>query len=66
MGIGDKFDELKQTAEEMIRQHPDKVEQGIDKAEHLADERTGGKYTEQIGKGAEQLKRRLGEQPPSR
>ena len=62
VGIGDKINELKQKAEQAIRQHPDKVEQGIDKAEHYADERTGGKYSKEIDKGADMLKEHYGEQ----
>lgn len=64
MGLGDMFGELKQKAEEVIRKHPDQVEQGIDKAEAYADKRTGGKHSDLIDKGADQLKRRLGEQDP--
>lgn len=66
MGIGDKIDELKQKAQQALSQHSDKVEQGIDKVAHFADEKTGGKHSEQIGKGADLLKQRLGEQgqPP--
>jgi hypothetical protein len=30
--------------------------------EHIVDQKTGGKYTEQLEKGTEQLKQRLGEQ----
>ncbi|MGH3780896.1 MAG: antitoxin [Pseudonocardiaceae bacterium] len=66
VGIGDKFGELKDKAQQLASQHPDKVEQGIDKVEHYADEKSGGKHSEQIDKGADQLKRHLGEQgqPP--
>ncbi len=66
MGIGDKIGELKQKAQEVLSQHPDKVEQGVDKAEHYADEKTGGKHSKQIDKGADALKQHLGEhgQPP--
>ena len=64
MGLGDKIGELAQKAQEMAGKHPDKVEQGIEKAEGYADERTGGKHSDLIDKGADQLKRRLGEQDP--
>jgi hypothetical protein len=64
VGLGDKFGELKQKAQEVIRKHPDQVEQGIDKAKDYADKRTGGKHSELIDKGADQLKQRLGEQGP--
>lgn len=64
MGLGDAFSELKQKAQEVASKHPDKVEQGIEKAEGYADQRTGGKYSELIDKGGDQLKHRLGEQSP--
>lgn len=62
MGIGDKFNELKQKAQDVLAQHPDKVQQGIDKVEDFADKRTRGKYSDQIAKGADLLKQRLGKQ----
>jgi antitoxin protein of toxin-antitoxin system len=64
VGLGDKFGELKQKAEEAIKKHPDQVEQAIDKAEAYADKRTGGTHSELIDKGADQLKRRVDEQGP--
>ncbi|MGA9311666.1 MAG: antitoxin [Pseudonocardiaceae bacterium] len=64
VGLGDKIGELAQKAQEMAGKHPDKVEQGIEKAEGYADERTGGKHSDLIDKGGDQLKRRLGEQGP--
>jgi hypothetical protein len=66
MGIGDKFNELKQKAQDVLAQHPDKVQQGIDKVEDFADKRTRGKYSDQITKGADMLKQRLGKQDPPR
>ncbi|MGH3601898.1 MAG: antitoxin [Pseudonocardiaceae bacterium] len=66
VGIGDKIGELKEKAQQALSQHSDKVEQGIDKIEHYADEKTGGKHSELIDKGADQLKQHLDEQgqPP--
>ncbi len=43
MGIFDKF-----------RKHGDQVEQGLDKAAQVADEKTGGGYSEQIRSAREQ------------
>jgi hypothetical protein len=60
MGIGDKFNELRQKAQDVLVQHPDKVEQGIDKVGDFADKTTRGKYSNQIAKGADLLKQRLG------
>lgn len=40
----------------LVGQNSDKVEGGIDKAAEVADEKTGGKYTEHIDTGAEKAK----------
>jgi hypothetical protein len=54
MGIFDK-------AKDVLSQHPDKVEQGLDKAADLADRRTGGQHGEQIDKGVAAAKEKLGD-----
>jgi hypothetical protein len=54
MGIFDK-------AKDVLNQHPDKVEQGLDRAADLADQRTGGKHADQIDKGVGMAKEKLGE-----
>jgi hypothetical protein len=54
MGIFDK-------AKDMLNQHPDKVEQGLDRAAGLADQRTGGKHADKIDKGVGVAKQKLGE-----
>ena len=41
MGIFDK-------AKDLLNEHSDKVDQGIDKAAELIDQKTGGQHTEQI------------------
>ncbi len=57
-------------AKELAGQHADKVEGAVDKVADVVDERTGGKYTDQIDKGTEAAKGYLGDegdqQPPSR
>lgn len=61
MGIFDK-------AKDLLNQHSDKVDQGIDKAAEVIDQKTGGQHTEQINQGAEQAKRAMddqGGQPPA-
>ncbi|MEJ2858318.1 MULTISPECIES: antitoxin [unclassified Saccharothrix] len=66
MGIGDKFDELKDKAKDALGQHGDKAEQGIDKAGGFVDEKTGGQHSERIQQGADKAKegmRNFGEQP---
>jgi hypothetical protein len=54
MGIFDK-------AKDVLSQHPDKVDQGLDKAADLADQRTAGKHADQIDQGAGAAKEKLGE-----
>ena len=49
MGIFDK-------AKDLVNEHNDKVDQGIDKAAEIIDEKTGGQHTEQIHHGAQQAK----------
>jgi hypothetical protein len=64
MGIGENLRALANKAQEVAREHPEQTEQVLNKAEHIVDDRTGGKHSEQLDKGAEELKRRLGEQAP--
>ena len=45
MGMFDEVKKLAEQAQELGAEHQDQVKQGIDKAENLIDERTGGKYT---------------------
>jgi len=52
MGIGDFADKAKDLAAD----HKDKVKEGIDKAGDAVDEKTEGKYSEQIDKGEETAK----------
>lgn len=49
MGFMDK-------AKDALNEHGDKVDDGIDKAADIADDKTGGKYTEHIDTGAEKAK----------
>ncbi|MFE3102858.1 antitoxin [Nocardia tengchongensis] len=41
---------------EVAAQNAEKIEQAVDKAGHVIDEKTGGKFSSQIGKGAEAVK----------
>lgn len=54
MGIFDK-------AKDLLGEHEEVVDQGIDKAADFADEKTGGQYTEQIDQGAEVVKDKAAE-----
>jgi hypothetical protein len=53
-----EFDKIKQLASE----HPDQVDQGIEKGGDLLDEKTGGKYAGQVDQGQEAIRGRFGGQ----
>ena len=55
MGIFDK-------AKDLAGEHSDKVEQGIDKAGDIADQKTDGKYSDKIDKAENIAKDKLNEQ----
>lgn len=52
MDLGDLTDKAK----DLITDNADKVDDGIDKAADLVDDKTGGKYSDQIDTAAEKLK----------
>lgn len=54
MGIFDK-------AKDVLNQHSDKVDQGLDKAAGVADQRTGGKHADTIDQGVDIAKEKLGD-----
>jgi MT0933-like antitoxin protein len=54
-GLGD----LAGKAEELAQEHPDQVKQGVEKAGQVADEKTGGKYTDQIDKAEQAAEQHL-------
>lgn len=61
MGVFDK-------AKEALSEHSEQVDQGVEKGGDLLDERTGGKYAEQVDKGQDLARERLGrpdEAPPA-
>ena len=58
-------------AKGLLGQHGDKVEGAIDKVAEVVDEKTGGKYADQIDKGVDAAKGYVGgdegeQEPPSR
>ncbi|MCX9191243.1 hypothetical protein C3Y87_07420 [Carbonactinospora thermoautotrophica] len=55
MGIFGIFDKFKQHA----REHGEQVKQGLDKAARFADEKTGGRHSEQIQSAREQADKYL-------
>ena len=52
LGIGD----FVKKAKDLAAGNKDKVEQGIDKAADMVDEKTGGKYSRQVETGTEKAK----------
>jgi ElaB/YqjD/DUF883 family membrane-anchored ribosome-binding protein len=48
MGFADKLKGLTKKAEDAAVEHKDQIHHSVEKAEVTADERTGGKYHEQI------------------
>ena len=54
-GLGD----LAGKAEELAKEHPDQVKQGVEKAGQVADEKTGGQHADQIDKAEQAVEERL-------
>ncbi|HTD57757.1 MAG TPA: antitoxin [Solirubrobacteraceae bacterium] len=50
MGLADRLKGLTKKAEDTAVEHKDQIHQAVEKAEATADQRTGGKYHEQIQK----------------
>ena len=48
-------------AKEFADEHDEQVDQGIEKAGDFADDKTGGKYSEQIDRGVDTAQERTGE-----
>lgn len=49
-------------AKHLAGMHPDQVNKGVDQAEHIADEKTGGKYGSQIQEAGDRAEDFLGTQ----
>ena len=58
MGI---FDSAKDKASEFAQDNPDKLDQGVEKAGDFADDKPGGQHADQIDKGQDALKDKLGD-----
>lgn len=56
MGLADKFDEFKDKAADLLGEHGDKANEGVEKAGDFADEKTGGKYSEQVDTAQEKAR----------
>lgn len=48
MGFADKLNQLTKKAKDAAVDHKDQVEQAVEKATGLADQRTGGQYHDQL------------------
>ncbi len=63
MGFMDSIKEKfgnKSKAQDMARQHGDKADEGIDRAGKAADDKTGGKHSDQIQTGTDKTKDAMG------
>lgn len=54
------FDEMKDKAEDLAKDHPDQVNEGLEKAGDFLNEKTGDKFGDQIEQGENFAKERLG------
>ncbi|WP_162872752.1 antitoxin [Austwickia chelonae] len=54
------FSSLVNKAKSFAQDNPEKVRAGLDKVEDVVNERTGGKYAEQVAKGAGVVENALG------
>jgi hypothetical protein len=52
MGISDRLKQLTKRAENTAAEHKDQIKEAVDKAEVTADQRSGGKYHDQIAGAA--------------
>ena len=52
MGIADRLKDAAKKAEETAAEHKDQIREAVHKAQDVADQRTGGKYSEQLQKAA--------------
>ncbi|HEY4897363.1 MAG TPA: antitoxin [Solirubrobacteraceae bacterium] len=53
MALSDKLKDLRSKAEEAVVERKDQINQAVNKAGEVADQRTGGRYHEQIQKAGE-------------
>lgn len=50
------FDEIKDKASDLLSEHGDKIEEGLDKAADFVDDKTGGKHSEHIDAAVDKAK----------
>jgi MT0933-like antitoxin protein len=53
MGLSDRLKDLRSKAEDAVVERKDQIQQTVQKVGEAADQRTGGKYHEQIQKAGE-------------
>jgi hypothetical protein len=63
MSLMDTLKGLVGKGKDVATENADKIHDAVDKAGGFIDEKTGGKYSDQIGKGAEAVKNAIPEQP---
>lgn len=54
------FNEILNEAKKVADEHPDQAKAALEKAEGILDERTGGKFADEIKKGGDAVEGRLG------
>jgi hypothetical protein len=59
MGFLDKLKRMAGKAEDLVEEHDDKILDGIDKAADFADDKTKGKHSDKIDKGAASAKEQV-------
>jgi len=68
MGFGDKFKDLAKQAQDAVAERKEQITEAVDHASVLADQRTGGTYTDKIskfGQKAEQVVDKLATSDPA-
>lgn len=56
------FSKLLDKAKQLAGKHPDQANKGVDQAEHVADEKTGGKHTSQVQEAGDRAEGYMGTQ----
>ncbi|GAB3448889.1 hypothetical protein GCM10027517_34460 [Phycicoccus ginsengisoli] len=59
------FNEIVDEAKKLAGEHPEQAKAALDKAEEILDERTGGRFDDQIKKGGDAVEGQLGLSPDS-
>lgn len=54
------FDKLVQEGEQLAQEHPEQAREAVDKIENVVDEKTGGKFNDQVSQGGDFLENKLG------